>query len=623
MRINQVWIIMSNGICPIHLLYSGQSLEENLFAAFVRALFSFSKDMSEGEKSISSMTLGDMDIHYLAEKNEKFFVAISAEVGIPPEHIDLYLNYVSSLFSLYYPEYIEKAPPFEPQSFILFRDSIDFFIQFTENKIEKESQGEKDLDFNLNFNKIKYSQNNIALGNTQDNIIRIINNTDLSLTGTFYPEVGNIKYFDIQENEKFVIIVTNENQITIIPFLKNEFYHKNEVQKKDFEIAWICIHPTKDLLYYGTKTEFYEFNIESQIESKFSFSIEIIDGIVHRIDKILLKSKDNQIYKLQLPIDTELDLKPSGLKEKVFSIEKAPNQLVILKCLNQTVELWDTEEKLLTLKERYPLDTYVSHSEHNKIIFLITEYNEFLIYDSNDGSLLVNYNLVESVIGSFVTENGKLIVIYANGKVKWFSGTIDRDEIAQLRGLLTKRVENVESNIIRIHTGFQKIISNLNTLRPSVALKNDLNQVKVFKQQLKKLIDDKLIERTSILRDLYFRLLGYENQVQNLIKLINELENTVEKAFKQSKDNELSGKTPRERIEEYLNLMKPRDQIGLGSFADNLQLPYEECLNHLKLLESRGLLPGFLTRGSALSIKDNVIFVKKDPKFEETGITSF
>ena len=588
MRINQVWIIMSNGICPIHLLYSGQSLEENLFAAFVRALFSFSKDMSEGEKSISSMTLGDMDIHYLAEKNEKFFVAISAEVGIPPEHIDLYLNYVSSLFSLYYPEYIEKAPPFEPQSFILFRDSIDFFIQFTENKIEKESQGEKDLDFNLNFNKIKYSQNNIALGNTQDNIIRIINNTDLSLTGTFYPEVGNIKYFDIQENEKFVIIVTNENQITIIPFLKNEFYHKIEVQKKDFEIAWICIHPTKDLLYYGTKTEFYEFNIESQIESKFSFSIEIIDGIVHRIDKILLKSKDNQIYKLQLPIDSELDLKPSGLKEKVFSIEKAPNQLVILKCLNQTVELWDTEEKLLTLKERYPLDTYVSHSEHNKIIFLITEYNEFLIYDSNDGSLLVNYNLVESGIGSFVTENGKLIVIYANGKVKWFSGTIDRDEIAQLRGLLTKRVENVESNIIRIHTGFQKIISNLNTLRPSVALKNDLNQVKVFKQQLKKLIDDKLIERTSILRDLYFRLLGYENQVQNLIKLINELENTVEKAFKQSKDNELSGKTPRERIEEYLNLMKPRDQIGLGSLADNLQLPYEECLNHLKLLESRG-----------------------------------
>ena len=187
-----------------------------------------------------------------------------------------------------------------------------------------------------------------------------------------------------------------------------------------------------------------------------------------------------------------------------------------------------------------------------------------------------------------------------------------------------ENVENVENNIIRIHTGFQKIISSLdNKYRTSIALKNDLNQVKVFKQQLKRLIDAKLIDKTSILRDLYFRLLGYQNQVQSLIKLIDELESEVEKSFKHSKENELSGKTPKERIDDYLNSMKPRDQVGLGSLADNLQLPYEECLNHLKNLESRGLLPGFLTRGSSLSIKDNVIFVKKDPKFEETGITSF
>jgi len=208
--------------------------------------------------------------------------------------------------------------------------------------------------------------------------------------------------------------------------------------------------------------------------------------------------------------------------------------------------------------------------------------------------------------------------------LKWFSGFIDREEIAQLRNFLTKRVEHVENNIIRIHSGFQKIITNLdNKYRSSTALKNDLNQVKVFRQQLKRLIDDKLVERTSILRDLYFRLLGYRNQVTSLIKLIEDLESNVESSFKKSKENELSGKTPKERIEDYLNSMKPRDQIGLGSLAENLQLPYEDCLNHLKILESRGLLPGFLTRGSSLSIKDNVIFVKKDPKFEETGITSF
>ena len=140
MRINQVWIIMNNGICPIYILYSGQMLEENLFAAFVRALFSFSKDMSQGEKSISSMTLGDMDIHYLAEQDEKFFVAISAEVGIPQEDIDLYLQYISNLFSLYYKEYIEKLPASEPDSFELFKTAIDYFIKFTENKLEMKSK---------------------------------------------------------------------------------------------------------------------------------------------------------------------------------------------------------------------------------------------------------------------------------------------------------------------------------------------------------------------------------------------------------------------------------------------------------------------------------------------------
>ena len=189
---------------------------------------------------------------------------------------------------------------------------------------------------------------------------------------------------------------------------------------------------------------------------------------------------------------------------------------------------------------------------------------------------------------------------------------------------MTKRVENVENNIIRIHTGFQKLILNLdNKYRSSLVLKNDLNQVKVFKQQLKKLIDDKLIERTSILRDLYFRLLGYQKQVQSLINLITQLENDVELSFKKTKENELSGKTPKERIDEFLELMKPRDQLGLGTLAETLQLPYEDCLNHLKTLESRGLLPGFLTRGSSLSIKDIVLFINKDPKFEETGITSF
>ena len=89
---------MNNGICPIHLLYQGQQLEENLFAAFVRALFSFSKDMSSGEQSITSMSFGNMEIHYLAHPEEKFFVAISTDQGINIDIPNKYLNYRSHMF---------------------------------------------------------------------------------------------------------------------------------------------------------------------------------------------------------------------------------------------------------------------------------------------------------------------------------------------------------------------------------------------------------------------------------------------------------------------------------------------------------------------------------------------
>ena len=624
MRINQVWIIMNNGICPIHILYSGQMLEENLFAAFVRALFSFSKDMSKGENSISSMTLGDMDIHYLAEPNEKFFVAISAEVGIPEEDINVYLQYINKLFSLYYFEYIEELPAYEPESFVFFKNAIDYFITFTEDTITNKAQGIEDLDLKLDIKSLKFSSNNILIQNPNDKIIRTLNKDSLNLTGTFYPELGEIKFFDIQRDERFIVIISDNNYMTIIPFLNNNEQSTIQTLKLEADVTWICCHPEEKVIFFGSENEIHEYNINMKVETKHTVLMDIRQVLIHKSNKMLLKTKEQLIYIVQLPIQNNSEYKALELPEKILSIDAGPKNTIIMKCSNQLIRLWDTEEKMLTLKDRYSENTSISFSENKNIIFLITEYNEFHIYDSLDASLMVNYNLVERGLGAFISEEEKLIVLYANGEIKRFLGTVDKNEIAQLRNFLTKRVENVENNIIRIHSGFQKIVTNLdNKMRSSLVLKNDLNQIKVFKQQLKKLIDDKLIERTSILSDLYFRLLGYQNQVQNLIKLIEELEGEVESSFKKSKENELSGKTPKERIEDYLNLMKPRDQIGLGSLADDLQLPYEECLNHLRTLESRGLLPGFLTRGSALSIKDSVIFVKKDPKFEETGITSF
>ena len=606
----------------MHILYSGHELEENLFAAFVRALFSFSKDMSSG-KAISSMTLGDMDIHYLAAPEERFFVAISAEAGIPQETIDLYLKFISVLFSKYYDDYIQKMPAFEPKSFEILKKSIDFYIQYTENKFDLEQQGTKDIDLDLDLKSIQFSENSLILETMNDQILRVIRKFDLSIIGTFYPESGNIKLYSLQKNEKYLIIISDENILTIIPFQDENEADLVSHLIIEINISWLTIHPEKPLAYFGNENEIYELNLSTSETSVYSLPFSIREADISKNDHLVIKNENNNLFLVKTPLSTELKYDKASIEEKVISLDQGPEGVLVVKCANQQIYIWDGENAQ-PMKERYPNNTIVSYSEKDNLIFLITEYNEFLIYDSNDASLLVNYNLVDNGIGVFVSEKDDLIVVYSNGMIRKFLGTIDRKEIFQLRSFLTKRVENVESNIIRIHTGFQKIINNLDDKgRPSISLKNDLNQVKVFKQQLKRVLDDKLIERTSILRDLYFRLLGYQNQVQSLIKLIEELEDKVEGSFKKSKENELSGKTPKERIEEYLNIMKPRDQIGLGTLSDNLQLPYEECLNHLKNLESRGMLPGFLTRGSALSIKDNVIFVKKDPKFEETGITSF
>ena len=412
MRLNQVWIIMNNGICPIHILYKGQMLEENLFAAFVRALFSFSKDMS-GDKSISSMTLGDMNIHYLAEENEKFFVAISAEVGISQEDIDLYLEFISSLFMQYYPEYIEKIPPFEPESFTLFRESIDFFIRYTESKFLDEIQGIKDIDLGLNLESIQFSQDHVVIQSSNDQILRIIKKSDLTIKGTYYPEEGSIKHFIIQRNDNYIIILSELNDLTIIPFSKeldDQFITKI---KNDIVIAWFTIHPSKPIIFFGNEEIINEYNLVTKQQTNYKTPESITQLLVGEKDNVIIKTLDSTLFSTTLPLRKDLVLSQSIITDKVHSILSGPSGLMIIVCLNQLVHLWDGEHEYKTLVERYPNNTSISYSQKKKIIFLITEYNEFLIHDSDDTSLLVNYNLVEPGFGAFVSENDHLVIVYS------------------------------------------------------------------------------------------------------------------------------------------------------------------------------------------------------------------
>lgn len=624
MRIHQIWIILNNGVCPIHLLYKGKALDENLFAGFVRALFSFSKDMSDGERSISSMTFGDNDIHYLAHPEEKYFVAIAADVGINQDIIDLYLKYISEMFLTNYPVYIETLPPFEPTSFSYFKDSVDFFIRSIENKHFNSLEGKADEIIDKPYKIMQSSINFVILQTNEDQILRLYNKNNLDVIGTYYPESGNIIGFSLQHNENFIVLLTDSNQINIKPVPVIESSDTPLIQKTlEKSASWVYSHPSKNLIFYGDNNNVYQLDIEKNETVYSEVDLEINKVLIHSSNKIYIINKENKLYSGNLPLTGEkLELEDLGIKEEIYSINYGPEDILIIKCINESIYFWDGINNKILLRDRLSPKSKISFSEKDNLIFLITDYNEFFIYELA-GEQLVNYNLVDKGIGACVSDSNKLSIFYYNGSIKPFPATINREHILQLRQVLTKRVDTVENHITRIHKGFQKVIQNLESQRPSTAVKHDLNQIKVFKQQIKRLIDQKLIDRTSILRDLYYRLLGYQNQVNQILKLIEELEINIESILKALKENELSGKSSKERVEDYLSSMKPRQTIGMGDLADNLQIPYEEVLKYIKTMEQHGILPGFLTRGSGSSIKDSVVFVKKDPKFKESGITSF
>ena len=99
--VQQIWLILKNGLCLGHWYFSGQSLESDLFAAFVSALFSFSKDMSSSATSnIRNMSFSELDIYYLPGIDEKFFIAIAVNRGVDSEKIMQYLEYIVRKFEI-------------------------------------------------------------------------------------------------------------------------------------------------------------------------------------------------------------------------------------------------------------------------------------------------------------------------------------------------------------------------------------------------------------------------------------------------------------------------------------------------------------------------------------------
>lgn len=624
-RIQQIWIILTNGVCALHWLYSGKTMDENLFAAFVRALFSFSQDMAE--ENISNMSFGNMDIHYLPAANDKVFVAISADRGTPFNQVQMYLEWIAKNFTVIYPTYIEKMPPFEPQSFDYFHEAVKNFILFHEKRDFARKDGIEDLNLLVPIKLLQYAQDNI-ITYSGNNLIQIFSKNPFNLVDIIYPEQETLKTFAIQKLNSFITILT-ESKIFIYPINNNDNYTGGyqALSTEEFpRLDWIITHPTNPYIVTGNNNTILTINLTSMEKIQVELAIEIKKVLIRGNDQIIILNSDGELLQAPFPFKDDTLLERIIAFSNIEKMMYGPQNILILQLTDSKVVFLKNDGSTIILKEKFPLTSHIGYDEPNKLIFIITEFQELIIY-SEKGSLLINYNLTENGIGCCIIEENRLIIFNENGNIQPFAGNIDRTEIETTREMLIRRIDKVDKHILRISSGINKSLEEMESIQSSNKLSHLIKQVKVYQQQIKRVIDKRLFEQVKILRDLFFRLQGYQQQIDNILPMIDDLLLALNDQHEKYKDFELSGKTLEERISNYIDQMKPRKQIGIGSLSQELLLSYDVVLRHLQFLEKQHLLPGWLTRGSHISIRDNILFVKRDPKFhadtDSKHITSF
>ncbi|MHA2363296.1 MAG: hypothetical protein ACXAC7_05025 [Candidatus Hodarchaeales archaeon] len=626
-RIQQSWIILSNGVCAVHWLYSGWEMDENLFAAFVRALFSFSKDMGDSDIQIRNMSFGNMDIHYLPDAEERLFCAISVDQGTPAEQIQEYLEYISYRFQEIFSTYVEFLPPFEPEAFPLFNSAIDKYLAFHEDTYFLKQEGINDYFLRTQIKSIQYAQNHILVDSSEDEILRLFTKDPFMMEGTFFPTSGKKKSYSLQKKGEFLTILSDKAEISIIPLIEiEESQIRYKVLKEENqELTWITTHPTKPLVLYGNKNKIIIFDLVNEEKITIDTSYEIKSLLITDKNQIVVLSTSGEILTCKFPITKENFLQLVEYDKSIKRILSGPQSLIILWFDDHNIALWDIENLPVKIKGIFSDKAEIGVDDSRNLIFIISEENALHIF-TEKGDPLVTYNLINQGSGCIVSEKDQILILYKNGLIHPFTGTINRNEIQNNRTILSRRIDTVENHITRIYNGMNNIIEEMEEVnRSSTELQNDIKQIRVFRQQLKRLIDKRLLERTSILLDIFLRLQSYEKQVSVMLPMIDDLLIALQEQYETVKESELSGKKPEERIDDYIEKMKARQQIGIGSMANELHLSYDIILKHLQILEGRGLLPGWLTRGTSTSIRDNILFVKRDPKLQTEGdhITSF
>ena len=633
--IQQIWLILKNGLCLGHWYFSGQSLESNLFAAFVSALFSFSKDMSSGGTSnIRNMSFSELDIYYLPGRDEKFFTAIAVNRGVEADKIMKYLEYIARKFEQSFNKFISEPSPLVPSNFKSFHKTILSYILINEHisTFKKPLSPEFKFSLDSRIKETKYSKSRLVIL-CEDEILRIFETNPISLFNCHFVDFGKIISWLITESNNLLILShQDELYLTIDPLDHTEETKKEKILLPIDGAKWIIPETNStDFFYVFSSNQYVKVNIsKKELVTAKPVGIDILLKQIMYNDSlklILLVSEDGKIYGIE-NIDSLHNLSPVPVIKEVIQIFKGPKDISYFYYQDNSIGLSNLTSNPLELKGNFSKLKSIVITPNDDAIIMVSE-NKLDIFNEL-GEILVRYPIQEGLTGMIEYNKREdqyyLVLVKKTGVIEFFKGLIERKRIREQQQAYSRKFDSILQKISRISTNTKKISDQLKKQEiNSREIQNQMNLCKVYRQQLKNIVPTNLKNLETLPMIYQNKIKKFENNVSEIFSELESLNNTLIERYEDIKHKELQSLSSLDRILDYIAKMRPRESIPISDMANQLELNYENCLGILLDLDNKKQLTGSLREITKTSfIEKNYLFTKEDPELEKySGRLSF
>jgi hypothetical protein len=247
------------------------------------------------------------------------------------------------------------------------------------------------------------------------------------------------------------------------------------------------------------------------------------------------------------------------------------------------------------------------------------------------GRLLVSYPINGFGLSGVIEYNkredkNQLLLIGKTGVIEYFDGVIDRKRIYEQQQMYERKFDSIIKKISRISNSTKNMHNSLekDSVR-SEEIQNQINQCKVFRQQLRNVIPSSLKNQSTLPIIFQKKITRYEIQVKEIFDMIEKLDVDLVKKFDETRSQELKSLSAIDRILDFIAKLGPRENVPVSDMADKLELDYQACLDILSELDNKKQLAGSLKEiTKAEFIEKNYLFIKEDPELEKySGRLSF